>query len=187
MASDERIRRALLAGLTVAALAAGAGWWRAAAPELGRPAPAPDPTPSTAAFLEPGVRVIDPRTGQVLPGPDVDPDEAVVIHQEPGDRTATVVTDVLWHEGSHLRPGDLVERQVASSAADRYVLTVGCTGGGALTVGWSGAEEDGQDLTMGCASGPVSRLLSAGGGPLLVRFTVTDAEVDLDARLAWRS
>ncbi|MGY0005186.1 hypothetical protein [Micromonospora sp. I033] len=185
MASDERIRSALLAGLTVAALAVGAGWWRAAAPALGRPEP--EPTPSTGAFLEPGYRVVDPRTGQVLPGPEADPDEAVVIHQEPGDSTVTVVSDVLWHDGSHLRPGELVERQVASSAADRYVLTVGCTGGGALTVRWSGAEEDGEDLTMGCASGPVIRLLTADGGPLLVRFTVTGAEVDLDARLAWRS
>ena len=89
MAADERIRSALLAGLTVTALAAGAGWWRAAAPELGRSAP----TPSTGAVLEPGVRVqLDAETGQmldrvVLSGPEVDPDAPVVIHEEPGGVT----------------------------------------------------------------------------------------------------
>ncbi|MFC0030757.1 hypothetical protein ACFFMM_14640 [Micromonospora chaiyaphumensis] len=186
MASDERIRRALLAGLTVVALAVGAGWWRAAAPTLGPTAP--DPTPSADASLQPGIRVVDPRTGQVLPGPEADPGEAVVIHQEPGDPTVSVVSDVLWHDGSHLRPGDLVERQISASPGQRYLLTVGCAGAGAgaLTVRWSGTDEDDQGLEVACGT-RVDHPLTAGGGPLLVRFTATGSAVDLDARLAWQS
>ncbi|MET8833722.1 hypothetical protein ABZV78_07385 [Micromonospora sp. NPDC004540] len=186
MASDERIRRALLAGLTVAALAAGAGWWRAAAPELGRPAPVPDPTPSTAAFLEPGVRVIDPRTGQVLPGPEADPDEPVVLHVEPdGTVERRQVTYEVWRERSHLTPdGAPVTRRANASDAVRFRLTVGCSGPGAVAVGFTGSTDDESEQVMSCVPGTVSILVvSTTGGPLLVRFVALRDRVDLDARL----
>lgn len=184
MTPDERTRRALLAGLTVAALVAGGWWWRAAAPAVDRAEPGP--TGSPAAVLEPGFRVtIDDRTGQVLPGPDADPDQRVVIHQAP-DGTVRQLDDsqVLWRERSHLRPdGPPVRRQANASDADRVVLTVNCSGAGSVVVGISGAPVAEPERTVSCAGVPEVVVLETGDRPLLVRFAALRDEVDLDARL----
>ena len=202
MASEERIRRALLAGLTVVALAAGAGWWRAAAPELGRPAP--EPSPSAAAFLEPGLRfgpgdararatvVVDPQTGRVLDrvvlsGPEADPDAPVVVHEEPDGvaRRRDVLFEV-WRERSRLRPdGPPVIRRANASDGSRFRLSVSCSGTGAVAVGFTGSADDGTQQVLSCV-GPsaVSMVMvSSMGGPLLVRFVALRDQVDLDARL----
>ncbi|MFG3687790.1 hypothetical protein [Micromonospora sp. NPDC047740] len=192
MGADDRVRGALLAGLTVAGLAAGGWWWRQAAPALG-PAGA-SPSPSADAFLEPGVRLgdpdtrrvfVDPDTGQVIPGPEADPDEGLVVHQEPGAAAEAFSTRALWSERSHLGAGDApLVRQTNPSAGERHLLAVSCTGPGTLTVAYSGSDQDSTPLTTTCAGTPLVRPLTAGGGgPLLVRFTVADGEVDLDARL----
>ncbi|MGW4294553.1 hypothetical protein ACWEH1_16075 [Micromonospora chersina] len=197
MAPDERIRSVLLAGLTVTALAAGAGWWRAAAPELGRPAPAP--TPSTGAFLAPGVRVnptgspvglsvvVDARTGRVLEQTEVDPDAPVVTHEEPGAATwrGEVLFEV-WRERSRLMPdGTPVTRRANASDGNRFLLTVGCSGAGAVVVGFTGSSDDGTEQVLSCGEPSAASLVvvSSTGGPLLVRLAALREPVDLDARL----
>ncbi|WP_433314795.1 hypothetical protein [Micromonospora chersina] len=191
MAPDERIRSALLVGLTVTALAAGAGWWRSAAPELGRPAPAP--TPSTGALLQPGVRVqLDAETGKmldrvVLSGPEADPDAPVVIHEEPGGvtRRSEVLFEV-WRERSRLRPdGAPVIRRANASDGNRFLLTVSCSGPGAVAVRFTGSSDDGTEQILSCdGPGAASMVtVSSMGGPLLTRFVALRDRVDLDARL----
>ncbi|PSK63166.1 hypothetical protein B0E53_04915 [Micromonospora sp. MH33] len=202
MAPDERIRRALLAGLTVTALAAGAGWWRAAAPALGRAGP--HPTPSSDAFLEPGFRVdpsgspvrlravVDVQTGRVLDqvvlsGPEADPDAPVVIHEEPGGAARRrEVSYQVWRERSRLMPdGAPVTRRANASDGNRFLLTVSCSGAGAVAVGLTGSSDDGTERVLSCG-GPTAASVSvvaASGGPLLVRFIALRDQVDLDARL----
>ncbi|MGV9806418.1 hypothetical protein [Micromonospora chersina] len=191
MAADERIRSALLAGLTVTALAAGAGWWRAAAPELGRPAPAP--TPSTGAVLEPGVRVqLDAETGQmldrvVLSGPEVDPDAPVVIHEEPGGVTGrSQVLFEVWRERSRLTPhGAAVTRRANASDGNRFLLTVTCSGPGAVAVRFTGSSDDGTEQILSCDGPTAASMVTVNsmGGPLLTRLAALRGRVDLDARL----
>ncbi|MET7807443.1 hypothetical protein [Micromonospora chersina] len=197
MAPDERIRSALLAGLTVTALAAGAGWWRSAAPELGRPAPAP--TPSTGAFLQPGVRVgpsgspvglsvvVDPQTGRVLEQTEVDPAAPVVIHEEPGGvtRRSEVLFEV-WRERSRLGPdGAPVIRRANASDGNRFLLTVSCSGPGAVAVRFTGSSDDETEQILSCDGPSAASMVtvSSMGGPLLTRFVALRDRVDLDARL----
>ncbi|MET7966860.1 hypothetical protein [Micromonospora sp. NPDC005305] len=184
MAPDERIRRALLAGLTVAALVAGAAWWRAAEPALGRTGP--DPAASAGAFLQPGLRVtLDAKTGRVLPGSEADPDEPVVIEENPdGAARWRDVSHTVWREQSLLMPdGGPVTRRANASDGARFLLTVSCSGADAVSVGFTGSSEDETELGLSC-NGPADRVVvTARGGPLLVRFTAARDQVDLDARL----
>ncbi|MFE9693502.1 hypothetical protein [Micromonospora sp. NPDC005806] len=176
MGIDDRVRTAMLAGLTVAALVTGGWWWRAAAPATG-PVDAP-PGPSAAEPADPlaaQVFQVDPSTGQVvgevLDGTDPAPGE-------------TLSWRTVWEDRSHLGAGDdPLVRQVTPSAGERFLFTVGCTGTGTLRVVWSGSEEDGPGLETGCSGTRMTQALTAGGGPLQTRFTVTDGEADLDARL----
>lgn len=197
MAPDERVRSALLAGLTVTALAAGAGWWRAAAPELGRPAPAP--TPSTGAFLEPGVRVgpsgsprglsvvVDAQTGRVLEQAGADPDAPVVIHEEPGGVTQrSEVLFEVWRERSRLMPDSApVTRRANASDGNRFLLTVSCSGPGTVAVRFTGSSDDGTEQILSCdGPGKTSMVtVNSMGGPLLTRFVALGNRIDLDARL----
>ncbi|MET8909293.1 hypothetical protein [Micromonospora sp. NPDC004551] len=183
MASDERIRGALLAGLTVAALAAGAGWWRAAAPALGRTGP--EPAPSTGAFLEPGIRLVDPRTGQVLPGPEADPDESVVIHEEPGGvARRRAVSHTVWEDQSLLAPaGPPVTRRANASDGAEFLFTVACSGAGALVVRFTGSSMDDTEQVLSCNGPPHVTVVNSRGGPLLVRFVALRDQIELDARL----
>lgn len=201
MAPDERIRRVLLVGLTVTALAAGAGWWRAASPALGRTGPRP--APSTGAFLQPGYRVdpsgapvrlqavVDAQTGRVLDqvvlsGPEADPDAPVVIHEGPGGVARREVSYEVWRERSRLMPdGAPVTRRANASDGNRFLLTVSCSGAGAVAVGFTGSSDDGTEQVLSCG-GPAAASVSvvgANGGPLLVRFVALRDQVDLDARL----
>ncbi|SBT52428.1 hypothetical protein [Micromonospora narathiwatensis] len=177
MGADDRVRGALLAGLASFAVLLGAGWWRHSAPVLG-PVDA-SPSPSTLARPQ-RVFTLDPRTGQ---GPEEDPDETVLA--EPLDPQNVVLLGSLWEARSHLTPGDgPLVRQVNPEFGERHLLTASCTGPGTLTVEWSGAEEDYTSLTTTCAATPIVQPLTASGGPMLVRFTVEDGAVGLDARLA---
>ncbi|MFD2766636.1 hypothetical protein [Micromonospora eburnea] len=180
MAADERVRGVLLAGLALAVLAVGVWWWRDSAPVVG--AVDASPSPSTRTSPE-HLFLVDPDTGQVLPGPELDPDEAVVVQQEPDVPPATVVSDI-WVARSHLLPGDApLVQQAARSPGERHLLTVSCTGSGMLAVTFTGSEEDDTPLRTTCPARLLTQPLTASGGPLLVRFTVADGEVDLDARL----
>ncbi|MGR6322519.1 hypothetical protein Q2K19_13000 [Micromonospora soli] len=177
MGTDDRVRTALLAGLTVAALAAGGWWWRAAAPATG-PVGA-RPSPSAAEPTEPivgQVFQVDPSTGQVV-------SEALDGQAGPAPGE-TLISHVVWEDRSHLGAGDdPLVRQTDPSAGERFLLTVGCTGAGTLRVAWSGAEEDGPGLVTSCSSPRTTQPITAQGGPLQTRFTVSDGAVDLDARL----
>ncbi|WP_089157403.1 hypothetical protein [Micromonospora sp. NBS 11-29] len=185
MASEERIRRALLTGLTVLALAVGGWWWRSAMPDLGPVGSGPgsgsaDPapfTPESDPFADRAarVRVVDPATGDVSSGgrPGL-----AVVEREPAR------SDLLWHDGSHLRAGAGVERQTSSAPGARHLLTVACRGPGPLTVSWSGAADDGAQLLVDCGGPAVFQPLVATGGPVVVRFTAGERQLDLDAGLA---
>ncbi|MFR9776652.1 hypothetical protein ACL02O_11420 [Micromonospora sp. MS34] len=191
MGPDDRVRTALLVGVTVAALAVGAWWWRDAAPVLG-PTGGPSPSPSGAAFLQPGVRLVDPVTGQPLvePGQPLvvhqEPGEPPVIHQEPGE--APVLGGVVseeWHERSHLVPGDRpLARLSRSSGATQYLLSIRCTGPGTVVVEFSGARYDPSPHNVRCAQSSETVAVEASGRPLLVRFAAVEGELDLDARLS---
>ncbi|MGW5668356.1 hypothetical protein [Micromonospora sp. NPDC003776] len=182
MAAEDRVRTVLLAAATLAALALGAWWWQTSAPALG-PTGA-SPSPSAAVFLEPGVRLVDPATGQLLDG--ADPDEALVVHVGP---TAPPGTDggasELWHERSHLVPGaPPLARRNSTPDFGKYVLSVRCTGPGAVVVEFSGARYDPPPGTVRCGEGGESHVVESAGRPLLVRFSAVEGGVDLDARLA---
>ncbi|MEU9828252.1 hypothetical protein [Micromonospora chersina] len=197
MAPDERTRRALLAGLTVTALAAGAVWWRVADPALGQAGPRP--TPSTDVFLHPGARVaptgsparlsvvVDAQTGRVLEQAEADPDAPLVIHEEPGGvtRRSEVLYEV-WRERSRLMPDSApVTRRANASEGNRFLLTVRCSGGGAVAVGFTGSSDDGTEQVLSCGDPPAASVVvvSSTGGPLLVRFAALREQVDLDALL----
>lgn len=186
VAPDERIRRAVLAGLAVAVLAAGAAWWRAAAPALGRTVP--DPAPSTGAFRQPGLRVtLDAETGRVLPGPEADPDAPVVVHEDPGGVARRLeVWQTVWREKSLLMPdGAPVTRRASASDGAQFLLVVRCSGSGAVAARFTGSSDDETERMLNC-EGPDAVSISvvdARGGPLLVRFVAVRDQVDLDARL----
>ncbi|WFE37176.1 hypothetical protein [Micromonospora sp. WMMD998] len=196
MASEERIRRALLAGLTVLALALGAWWWRFTAPAL-------DSTPgrSTDGIVQSRVD-LDAETGEVLPGRPAgsdplvgvdprsllessDPDRSVVIRVNPEGAARPVrVSHVVWRETSELpADGQPVVRQVTPSPGDMYQLSVGCSGGGAVVVRLTGADSDGLERVRDC-DGKLDVLFVEGtGGPVRVWFTALRGEPQLDARL----
>ncbi|MFI7217749.1 hypothetical protein [Micromonospora maritima] len=180
MVSEERTRSALLAGLTVLALAVGAWWWRSAAPVVD-PAPvagatvAAEPSPATEPALSTRVWIVDPGTGDASPGPDIG---SVVAGGE------EVRPDPLWHDGSHLRAGGMVERQASSAAGTRLLLSAACRGPGPLTVSWTGTKEDETQLLVDCGGAAVDQPLVAAGGPVTVRFFAGERQLDLDATLA---
>ncbi|MEU8338480.1 hypothetical protein [Micromonospora tulbaghiae] len=196
MASEERDGRVLLAVLTVLALAAGAAWWRSAAPEPGAVTAVPVPPPSA----EPIARTwrVDPSTGDAWPArpgrdptaralraPATAPDRSVVIRVE-DDGTSHVlqVSHVVWRETSALTPGGPpVVRQVNPSRGDDYRLTVSCSGDGAVAVQLSGAGSGDARRFLRCGGRLELPLLGGTGAPVLVRFTAVRGRAELDARL----
>lgn len=186
--ADDRVRGALLAGLALAALAVGGWWWRQAVPATGPVPAALASAPATPAPPAPesalGV-VIDESDGQIIGSTEADPDEPVVIHQESGAPQETMIPHVVWQDRSHLEAGqDPLVRQTTPSPGARYLLMAGCTGPGKLSVTFSGSSGDGPGQPVTCSGPPLIVTLVASGGPLAVRFAVTDGEVDLDARLS---
>ncbi|WP_446217258.1 hypothetical protein [Micromonospora sp. IBHARD004] len=184
--ADDRLRGGLLAGLAVAALVAGGWWWRYAAPATGPVPAAVSSAPATSAPPPAARRVlIDPEDGHIIQGPEAYLDEALVFHQESGAPNATLVSHTVWEDTSHLTKSDRpLIRQTSPSAGERYLLVVGCAGAGTLTVAFSGSGDEGSGRRVTCAELPLTVTLTAAGGPLQVRFTVADGEVDLDARLS---
>lgn len=183
-AVDDRLRGGLLAWLALAALAVGGWWWHQAAPATGPvAAPLGSGPPSLAPEPSPLDRVLVEPDGRVSRGPGTEPDVPVVIHQESG-AAALLVSHAVWEDRSHLTPGDApLVRQSAPSNGERHLLMVTCTGPGTLTVVVSGSREDTPQERVACSGSPTTRSVTAAGGPLLVRFSVTDGEVDLQARL----
>lgn len=181
MAPHERVRTALLAGVTVAALAVGAWWWRDAAPALGPTGPSP--SPSMDAFLRPGVRLVDPAD-QVLAS--AAPDDWVIVHVEPtGPPGPADGAGELWHERSHLVPGaPPLDRRSSMADFGRYLVTVRCSGPGRLVVELSGVRYARPPSNVRCGEGVEALVVESSGAPLLVRFSAVAGEVDLDARLA---
>jgi hypothetical protein len=184
MGPDERLRAVLLAGLAGLALVIGAWWWQGAAPALGPTGPSP--SPSTAAFLQPGVRVADPTTGQLFDGSSPGPAGQVVIHQEPGPAPArAAVVQELWHERSWLVPGGRpLVRRATASVATHYLLNVRCVGPGAVVVEISGARYDPPPRTVRCGQAAETDVVQAAAGRLLVRFSAVEGALELDARLS---
>ncbi|GAA3770590.1 hypothetical protein [Micromonospora maritima] len=180
MVSEERTRSAVLAGLTVLALAVGAWWWRSAAPVVdpvpaARATVAAEPSPATDPASSSRVWIVDPGTGDASPGPDIG---SVMAGGE------EVRPDTLWHDGSHVRAGSMVERQTSSTSGARLLLSAACRGPGPLTVSWTGAQEDETQLLVACDGAAVRQPLVAAGGPVTVRFVAGERQLDLDATLA---
>ncbi|MEU9513727.1 hypothetical protein [Micromonospora sp. NPDC048169] len=194
MASDERDGRVPLAVLTALALAAGAAWWRAAAPEPG-PATAA-PAASAEAFFR--TVMVDPPTGVVWPsrpgsdlppgvrrGAVTEPERSVVMRVE-ADGTARVLrmSHVVWRETSSLTPdGPPVVRQVNPSRGDDYRLTVSCSGDGVVAVRLSGAGDGDARRVLRCGGRLELPVLGGTGAPVLVRFSGVRGRAELDARL----
>ncbi|MFU8874926.1 hypothetical protein [Micromonospora sp. SL4-19] len=183
MGAEDRVRGVLLAGLTVAALALGGWWWREAAPDFGPVVPTPSPS-----LVEPTdqplgqVVYIDPATGQVVDGPETGLEDTVILHQAPDAPGPAERT--IWVDRSHLgADDDPLVRQAQAASGERYLLTLACTGPGQLAVEHFGAREEGSEAVIPCSASPTAVTLTASGGPLLVRFTASIGEIDLDARL----
>ncbi|MFI2710302.1 hypothetical protein ACH495_09260 [Micromonospora sp. NPDC018662] len=193
MVSEERIRAAMLVGLTVLAVALGGWWWRSTAPWLGTTvgasaddlarsrvdvdaavgaAPPEQPTARSRMVVE-----VDPRTGEVR--------SPVVVDVEPdGGTRQGDVSHVVWRETSRLSPGGPpVVRQANPSRDDEYRLSVSCAGDGAVSMTVSGAGSDGVERVMGCGGRVNVSLLGGTGAPVLVRFAAVRGEVELDARM----
>ncbi|WFE32492.1 hypothetical protein [Micromonospora sp. WMMD975] len=196
MASEERIRRVLLAGLTVLALAFGAWWWRFTAPAV-------DPVTGRPADDIVHSRVdLDAATGEVLPGRPAgsdplvgvvpravrdgsDPDRSVVIRVNPDGAARPVrVSHVVWRETSELpADGQPVVRQVTPSPGDTYQLSVGCSGGGAVMMRLTGADSDDLERVHDCDGTFDVFFVEGAGGRVRVWFAALRGEPRLDARL----
>ncbi|MEU1846358.1 hypothetical protein [Micromonospora sediminicola] len=197
MASEERTRPALLAGLTALALVLGAWWWRSAAPSVdpataaSRPPAGADQVPSGWAVdpatgdarpaPNPAVVEIDPRSGRVV----TEPDRSVVIHVEgDGGTLQGQVSHVVWRETSLLTPGGQpVVRQANPSQGDEYRMSVSCSGDGMLGVSVSGTGADDLDRVVDCGGRLDVSIVGGSGAPVRVRFSALRDEVELDARL----
>ncbi|MEU8260923.1 hypothetical protein AB0C02_09925 [Micromonospora sp. NPDC048999] len=182
MDAGDRTRGALLAGLTVAALAVGGWWWREAAPATGPIRPTP--SPSTLEPLMGRTFEIDPATGGVVGVWQTDPEDPEILPEEV-DAAQVNRSRTIWQDRSHLRPdADPLVRQVNAAPDDTFLLTIDCTGEGTLMVTYSGVDADKSEGAVTCPTAQLTIALTASGGPLLLQFTAHDGAIDLDARLA---
>ncbi|MBM0227619.1 MULTISPECIES: hypothetical protein [Micromonospora] len=182
--TDDRWRGGLLAGLALAAVVAGAWWWRQAAPAIGPVSAAVSsaaPSPAPAGLLR---VVVDAEDGHLVEGPVADPDQPLVFHRESGAAGAPERSETIWADRSHLsQGGPPLVRQTGAEMGGRYLLVAGCVGSGPVTIqvaGADGAPEERAD----CGGPPVLLRLTAVGGTLEVRFTADDGPADLDAHLS---
>ncbi|MFC4146676.1 hypothetical protein ACFO0M_10450 [Micromonospora mangrovi] len=179
--ATERVRGALLAGSALAVLVGGGWWWRESAPATGPLVARVAPTPTAGSPLDRLLVSVDPEDGGVLPGPR----ETLVLQEEPSAPARAEVAYPVWAERSHLDgAGPPLVRQTAAAADEDYLLLVGCTGPGKLTVTFSGTGDGGSGLPVDCTGASATVTVTASGGPLQVRFVATGGGVDLDARLS---
>ncbi|MFI6823569.1 hypothetical protein ACIBJE_21900 [Micromonospora sp. NPDC050187] len=198
--AEGRFRTAWLAGLTVVALVASAGWWTAADPEA-TPGAAMAPradivlragTVSGAAVVrsEPprggdGVpAMVDPATGAVLFRPErypsgtrvsIDPSSGRVLGVGPGDseRGSSRLGTVVWREHRLLTDNVReVRRQSATNPGVPYQLLVICDGGdvGDLQVRIGSGRRWDGWRSAGCDGSLYSMGVVASGGTLSVRI-----------------
>ncbi|MET8231096.1 hypothetical protein ABZS77_10510 [Micromonospora sp. NPDC005298] len=202
--AEDRLRSAVLVGATLAALAMGGWWWRAAAPApMAGPVGPPSAGPSVSTELErvlasaaPGERVtvaVDPQTGEAA---RVRSGSTVII-----DSATGAVTDIegdagvfspgsdlpsfretVWREDREIAPGEGVTRQSADDGA-RYLLQYRCTRPGTMAVTSTGAEIVGPPR-IDCDGLVASAEVLPGGGPIRVSLSaVGDRPVDVQAQL----
>jgi hypothetical protein len=206
--ADDRLRSAVLVGMTLAALAVGGWWWRAAAPApTAGPAASPSPAPTVATALdraaslaEPDERVtvrVDGETGDVLgvdgrSGVTIDPETGMVIDVDgvPGemfyepDATGALPRFPMtsWRVQATITPTTGITRQAAGNDG-RYLLQYRCTRPGALRVTLGGAQMSGPEQ-IDCDGVITTAELSGAGGPIQVTLTVVDAQsIDVEAQL----
>ncbi|MEO3772329.1 hypothetical protein [Micromonospora sp. B9E7] len=210
--TDDRLRSAVLVGAAVAVLAAGVGWWRAAAPAAtagsagpSTVAPRVGPTvgPSVSTALEralvtrvvPGERLtmrVD-DAGEVVSVPrgfwaEIDPETGMIadIVGDPGDLVfqggLLTFRETVWRERAALAPGEGVVRQSAGSNA-RLLLQYRCTRPGGLTVTIVGAGLAGPS-EIDCDGTVVSARVLSRGRPFRVSLSATgEREIDVEAQL----
>ncbi|MGQ5259283.1 hypothetical protein ACTWLT_00850 [Micromonospora sp. ZYX-F-536] len=203
-AADDRLRSAVLAGVTLAALAVGGWWWRTAAPApVAGPVGPPTAEPSVSTELErvmatavPGERVtvrVDPETGegfrvQSAPRAMIDPTTGMItdIDGDPGllfsEGDLPSFRETIWREQRELVPGQGMTRQSTDDGA-RYLLQYRCTRPGAMAVTSTGAEIAGPPR-IDCDGMIASAEVLPGGGPFRVSLSaVGDRPVDVEAQL----
>ncbi|MBM0235584.1 hypothetical protein JNW91_29715 [Micromonospora sp. STR1_7] len=207
--ADDRLRSAVLVGVTLAALAVGGWWWRAAAPApMAGPAdpsvgtPTAGPTVSTAlerllASAAPDTRVtlrmegerivgggptgvtIDPETGMVT---EIDGAAAGTFYQPDPTGGLPRFGQTTWREQRELAPGEGLIRQSGDDGS-RYLLQYRCTRPGTLAVTSTGAEIAGPPR-IDCDGATASAEVRPGGGPFRVSLSaVGDQRIDVEAQL----
>ncbi|MCF0093498.1 hypothetical protein [Micromonospora sp. MH99] len=202
-AADGRLRSAVLAGVTLAALAVGGWWWRAAAPTpMAGPVGVPSAEPSVSTELErvlargvPEGRVtvrVDPETGEAVRvesrSPLVDPATGTVVDLGDDQGVLSPGSDLpsfrmmVWREQRELTPGQEVTRQSADDGS-RYLLQYRCTRPGTLAVTGTGAGIAGPPR-IDCDGTLASAEVLPGGGPFRVTLSaVGDEPIDVQAQL----
>ncbi|MFG3557899.1 hypothetical protein ACGGAQ_26320 [Micromonospora sp. NPDC047557] len=198
-ATDDRLRSAVLAGVTLAALAVGGWWWRAAAPApVGVPSAEPSVSTELERFLANGVpegRVtlqVNPETGEAVRvegrPPLVDPETGTVIDLGDDQGVLSPGSDLpsfratIWREQRELTPGQGVTRQ-SSDDGSRFLLQYRCTRPGTMAVTSTGAEIVGPPR-IDCDGTVASAEVLPGGGPFRVSLSaVGDKPIDVEAQL----
>ena len=92
----------------------------------------------------------------------------------------------MWRERSRLTPeGAPVTRRANASDGNRFLLTVTCSGPGAVAVRFTGSSDDGTEQILSCDGPTAASMVTVNsmGGPLLTRLAALRGRVDLDARL----
>ncbi|GAB3951429.1 hypothetical protein [Micromonospora vulcania] len=212
MAADDRLRSAVLVGVTLTALAVGGWWWRAEAPTTAgsarQPTAEPAVTPTVSTALDRALVVtsdsgftarVDGETGEIirLEGDQVvsivDPATGLtrgVIEapDEPSSRAdpsseLSAFSATIWRERTTLTPGESVIRQSAGEAGNRYLLQVRCTHPGTMLLVVTGARTTGPSR-IDCDGRVETAEVTPIGGPIRVSLSTTGTRpVDAEAQL----
>ncbi|WP_410814616.1 hypothetical protein [Micromonospora sp. 067-2] len=198
--ADDRLRSAVLVGVTLAVVAVGGWWWWAAAPvptagSAGPPTAEPSVSTETEGALASGVpdarvmmrlddvtgdavrAVVDPATGAIT---DIQGDPSMLFPA--GD--LPLFHQTIWREQRELTPGQGVTRQ-STSANDgaRYLLQYRCTRPGTLAVTSTGAEITGPPR-IDCDGTIASAEVMPGSGPFRVSLSAIGGQpIDVQAQL----